>query len=838
MHRGRLRIYLGVAPGAGKTHAMLSEGIRRQARGTDVVLAVPDSSGRRPVEELAAKLPSLPTAAGQLDVAAVLDRRPAVVLVDDYAFDNPAGSARQHRWQDVEQLLAAGLDVLSTLNVDELAGLAGTVEQITGSRPGRTVPEVVARQASEIHLVDQTPEALRRRMAHGNIYPAERIDAALADYFRPGNLAALRELALLWLADRVEEGLQHYRAEHRIAVPWQTRPRIVVGLSGGRHDAALIRQAGRLSAAGGAELLAVHVVTGQSSPRRDAPPAEADPTALASHRALTAAVGGSYSVVRGADPARALVEFAETSNAGQLVLGAGRRPWYSDRIAGSSTAARTVRAAEAVAVSLVNQPPRTGLAGGRRMPGLGWPSWRRAGLGIALAILLLTGATLSLAAARQQLNLLSAVLVYLLATVLVAWVAGLLVAVATALAATALLNYYFTPPLHRFTVSDGNNALALLVFVLVSVLVAGLLDRADRRREQAVRASSEAQLLAAVAGSAVGRGATLAGLLEQVRETLGMRAVTLLEREGTGWQQAAAVGADPPRSPEQADVAVAADEQVTLLLSGALPAAGDQRVLRVIAAQAAAALRTERLAAEAERSQPLREVDRTRTALLAAVSHDLRTPLAGAKAAVSSLRDSSVAFSPADQAELLATADESLDRLAKLVANLLDMSRLQAGAMAVHRRVVTIDDVLARTLDSLGRNADRVSVAVPEELPPVNADPGLLERVIGNLLENALRVSPTDRPPLVTASAHQSRVQVRIVDYGPGLADSAKQRVFLPFQRLGDTSNTTGVGLGLALARGLAEAMSGSLTPEDTPGGGLTMVLTLAGAPDEYPGPR
>ncbi|HST47968.1 DUF4118 domain-containing protein [Jatrophihabitans sp.] len=830
MHRGTLRIYLGVAPGAGTTHAMLTEGIRRRRRGADVLLAVVASRGRRPIEDLAALLPALPGAAGTLDVPAVLARRPGVVLVDEYAFVNPAGTTREHRWQDVEQLLSAGLDVVSTLDIAEVAGLSGIVEQITGARPVRTVPDPVARAADEIQLVDQTPEALRRRMAHGNIYPAVRVDAALADYFRPGNLAALRELALLWVADRVAEGLQRYRAEHRIAVPWQTRPRIVVGLSGGRHDAALVRHAVRLTAGSGAELLAVHVVTGSQR--------EVDPIVLTTQRALSTAAGGSYHLLRADDPAAALVEFAEASNAGQLVLGTGRRRWHSDRIPGSGIAARAVRRSPAVAVTLVDQHPGSGWSGAPRRPGFGWPSWRRAGLGAALSVALLSLATLSLAATRQQLNLLSAVLVYLLVTVLVAWMGGVLVAIATALAATALLNYYFTPPLHRFTIGDANNALALAVFVLVSVLIAGLLDRAERRRRQAVRASSEAQFLATIAGSAARGGSALAELMEQVRHTFGMRAVTLLEREGAGWQVAAEIGADPPRSPEQADVVVAADEQTTLLLSGGVPEAGDQRVLRAVAVQAAAALRTERLEAEAERSQPLQEVDRTRTALLAAVSHDLRTPLAGAKAAVSSLRDPQVHFTPGDQAELLATADESLDRLAKLVANLLDMSRLQAGAMAVHRQVVAVEDVVARALDSLGPDADRVSVRVPAELPAVSADPGLLERVIGNLLENALRVSPAGRPPLVTASSHHSRVQVRIVDYGPGLAHAARQRVFLPFQRLGDTSNTTGVGLGLALARGLAEAMSGSLVPEDTPGGGLTMVLTLAGVRDEHPSPQ
>ena len=461
-----------------------------------------------------------------------------------------------------------------------------------------------------------------------------------------------------------------------------------------------------------------------------------------------------------------------------------------------------------------------------RHTGLLWPSWRRAALGAALAIALLTPITVALAALREHLNLLSAVLVYLLATVLVALASGLLIAILTAITATVLLNYFFTPPVHRFTIDEGNNALALVVFVVVAVIVAVLLDRAERQRRQAARASAQAETLATVAGSVLRGDSALSNLLDQVREIFGMRAVALVERDGDGWRPAAARGARPPATPDEADVVVPADERLTLLLAGSLLDADDQRVLRTVAIQAAAALRTERLAAEAEQTRPLREVDKTRTALLAAVSHDLRTPLAGAKAAVSSLRDASVSFTAEDQAELLATADESLDRLARLVANLLDMSRLQAGAMAVHRQVVAVEDVL----DSIGPHGDRVAVTVPPELPPVSADPGLLERVIGNVLENALRVSPAGRPPSVTARAWHSRVELRITDAGPGLADEAKQRVFLPFQRLGDTSNTTGVGLGLALARGLTEAMGGTLMPEDAPGGGLTMVLTLAAA--------
>lgn len=847
MHRGSLRLYLGAAPGAGKTFAMLTEGIRRAGRGTDVVIGVVQTHGRIATEELRHTLEEVPARWGELDVDAVLARSPAVVLVDEFAFRNRSDSSgtrhqKTQRHQDIERLLAAGIDVVSTLNIDELASVADIVERVTGVRPERTVADAIARRADEIQLVDETPQALRRRMAHGNIYPPERIDAALAAYFRPGNLAALRELALLWVADRVSEGLQRYRSEHDIDNSWPTRERVLVALSGRADGAALIRRAARLAGSTGAELSAVHVV----SATRDG----SDPAELAPQRALVEFLGGTYHAVRGADPAAALTDFARGVNATQLVLG-GRRPrGPAGWLYGSGLATRLARLSGDIDVHIVNQrspadaqPADAPSPDARRAPGapawrttLLWPSWRRAGLGAALSIVLLTALTLVLVAGRDQLNLLSAVLVYLLATVLVALAAGLGVAVLTAVAATLLLNYFFTPPLHRFTISESNNALALVVFVFVAVLVALLLDRAERRRREAVHASAEAEILATVAHSVLRGDAALPSLLEQIRKIFAMRAVTVLERGGTAdrWQVVATAGDQPPSSPEDADVVAPADERVALLLSGRLLQAEDQRVLHAVAIQAAAALRTQRLAAEAELSRPLREVDRTRTALLAAVSHDLRTPLAGAKAAVSSLRDRTVDFSPEDQAELLATADESLDRLARLVANLLDMSRLQAGAMAVLVQVVAAEDVVARALDLLGPDGDRVAVLLPVDLPAVSADPGLLERVIGNLLENALRVSPPTRAPLLTASAHDQRVELRIADAGPGLTDKAKQRAFVAFQRLGDTSNTTGVGLGLALARGLTEAMGGTLTPEDTPGGGLTMVIALRRAAD-YP---
>jgi two-component system sensor histidine kinase KdpD len=329
-------------------------------------------------------------------------------------------------------------------------------------------------------------------------------------------------------------------------------------------------------------------------------------------------------------------------------------------------------------------------------------------------------------------------------------------------------------------------------------------------------------------------------VLDRIREAFGMDSVTLLERgdnvpTGTTatWNVVAYSGLDAVTKPDLADVEVPAGRDLRLALRGHALTAADQRVLGAFVAYAAVALEQQRLAAEAEAARPIAEADRMRTALLTAVSHDLRTPLASAKAAVTSLRSPDVTWSAADREELLATADESLDKLTRLVGNLLDMSRLQAGAMSVFCRPTGLDEVVAAALDQLGPAGRNVIVDIPESLPEVNVDPAILERVIVNLTGNALRYSPPGKPPLLAASALGDRVELRVVDRGPGIPADDLDRVFVPFQRLGDTDNTSGVGLGLALSRGLTEVMGGTLDPEETPGGGLTMIISLLAAPGD-----
>ncbi|MER5333566.1 DUF4118 domain-containing protein [Micromonospora sp. NPDC002717] len=845
MPRGELRIYLGAAPGVGKTYAMLEEAQRRAERGTDVVIGFVETHGRRHTAAMIGELEIVPrrtiTYRGaeftEMDLDAVLARRPEVALVDELAHTNVPGSRNSKRWHDIQELLDAGITVLTTVNIQHLDSLNDVVAQITGTTQRETVPDQIVRAAEQVELVDMTPEALRRRMAHGNIYRPDKIDAALGNYFRVGNLTALRELALLWLADKVDEQLDAYRAQQGISATWEARERVVVALTGGPEGGTLIRRAARIAARSkGADLLAVHVARSDGL-------AGADPAQLARQRVLVESLGGTYHQVLGTDIPAALLDFARGVNATQLVLGASRRGRFA-QLFSRGVGVTTTALSGPIDVHLVTHAEVR-----RGRPGPAVPaalSRRRRLYGFALTVAGMPALT-ALLRALPDLTLTNDILIFLAAVVGVALVGGLWPALLAALGGSLLLNWFFAPPFYTLTIAEADNLLALGVFVGVAVAVSWVVDLAARRTREAARASADAQTLATVAGNVLRGQRPLPALLERLRETFALRAVSVLElaaeaagrpgrdREEDAWRVVASVGEAPAGSPSAGETTVPVDDRLTVVLSGRRLEAADRRIIEAFAAQAAVALRQERLAEEAAAARPLAEADRMRTALLAAVSHDLRTPLASAKAAVSSLRSRDVDFDAEDRDELLATADESLDRLGRLVANLLDMSRLQAGALGITASAIGLEDVVPRALDELGPQAADVTTDIPADLPAATADPGLLERVLVNLVANALRHSPPGRPPTITASAHSGQVELRVIDTGPGIAEDQWEQVFLPFQRLGDRDNTTGVGLGLALSRGLAEAMGGSITPETTPGGGLTMVLRLPAATPAEP---
>ncbi|MEU2915976.1 sensor histidine kinase KdpD [Streptomyces massasporeus] len=830
MARGKLRIHLGAAPGVGKTYAMLSEAHRRVGRGTDCVVGFVEDHGRPRTEVMLHGLEQVPRREleyrggvfPEMDLDAVLARRPQVALVDELAHTNVPGSRNAKRWQDVEELLAAGIDVVSTVNIQHLESLGDVVESITGVRQQETVPDEVVRRADQVELVDMTPEALRRRMAHGNIYQPDKVDAALSNYFRPGNLTALRELALLWVADRVDAHLTQYRSEHRVSAIWGSRERIVVGLTGGPEGRTLIRRGARLAEKGaGGEVLAVYIARSDGL-------TSASPKELAQQRTLVEDLGGTFHHVVGDDIPAALLAFARGANATQVVLGSSRRKTWQ-YVFGPGVGATVAReSGPDLDVHIVTHdevakgrglPVARGARLGRSRRVWGWIA------GVAGPPLL--AALLSIV----DLGLANDMLLFLALTVAAALLGGLLPALASAAVGSMLLNYFYTPPLHRWTIADPKNIIAIAIFVAVGVAVASVVDLAARRTHQAARLRAESEILAFLAGNVL-RGETgLEDLLERVREIFGMESAALLERAGDvePWTCAGRVGRGRPvERPDQADVDVPVGDHMALALTGRVLPAEDRRVLAAFAAQAAVVLDRRRLQEEADRARTLAEGNRIRTALLAAVSHDLRTPLAGIKAAVTSLRSEDVEWSEEDRAELLEGIEEGADRLDHLVGNLLDMSRLQTGTVTPLIREIDLDEVVPMALGGVPEGS--AVLDVPETLPMVAVDPGLLERAVANLVENAVKYSPPGAPVLVAASALADRVEVRVVDRGPGVPDEAKERIFEPFQRHGDAPRGAGVGLGLAVARGFAAAMGGTLNAEDTPGGGLTMVLTLRAA--------
>ena len=445
---------------------------------------------------------------------------------------------------------------------------------------------------------------------------------------------------------------------------------------------------------------------------------------------------------------------------------------------------------------------------------------RRQLYGGAVAIVVLPLLTLVLTGLRAQLSLTDDLLIYLLAVVAVAIVGGFWPAVFAAAVASVLINWYFTPPYHTLTIARPDNLLALLLFIVVAIVVSSVVHLAARRLVDARRSRAEAEALARLAGSVLGREDTPAVVLQHLQATLVVGA-ELLERIGDRWVRVAYCGDTSYGESRR----ILARDDVALVVHGAVPP-GSERLLEAAAGQAAAALDRDRLRTQAAQAEALAAGNRMRTALLAAVSHDLRTPLASIKASISSLRQSDVRWTPEDEATFLATIEESSDRLDSLIANLLDMSRVQTGALQPFLRPAAVDEIAPLALRGIS-GGERVRLDVPETLPLVLTDAGLLERALANLLANAVRFSPADRPPTLSASAYGDVVEVRIVDHGRGVAREDHGRIFEPFQRLGDQDATTGVGLGLAVARGFIEAISGSLQPSETPGGGLTMTVTL-----------
>jgi two-component system sensor histidine kinase KdpD len=819
MKQGRLRVLLGAAPGVGKTYAMLEEGARLKHEGKDVVIAIVETHGRAMTAALLEGQEIVPRKTvshrgvdlTEMDLDAVIARHPEIALVDELAHTNAPGFPNEKRWQDVQSLLDAGIDVISTVNVQHIESLRDVVEQITGAPQRENVPDSVLRKADQIEVIDLAPQSLRDRLAEGHVYPASRIDAALSNYFRLGNLTALRELALLWLADEVDTALKAYRTAKGIDSKWEARERVVVALTGGPEGETLIRRGARIAArSAGGELLAVHITSQDGL-------AESYPGALSAQRALTEKLGGTYHQVIGEDIPHSLVDFAKGANATQLVIGVSRRSRAAAAFTGPGTAATVIRESGTIDVHIVNHAA----AGGRfALPHVGGAlTVKRRLIGGIVALLGGPLVTLILYASRSADSITAEVLAFQLLVVAVALIGGAWPALFAAVLSGLTLDYFFVKPYFSITIASPVHFLALVLYVLNAILVSYVVNQAARRSRSAQRAQAESQLLATITGSVFRGQDALQALVSRTREAFSLEGVRLLAGDEVIFQEGDTTGTHV--------VTVATGERGSLELFGGDIQASERRLLSVIAAQIDAALEYRDLSATAKEVGPLTENDRVRSALLAAVGHDLRRPLAAATAAVTGLRSPGIAWSDGDRDELLATAQESLESLAALVTNLLDVSRLQAGSLAVSAHSMDVADVVLPALDELDLGPAHVELDLPSDLPPIIADAGLLQRVVVNLLDNAMRFSPPGHRVRVSASKFAGHVEIRIADEGPGVADERREDIFVPFQRLGDTDNLTGLGLGLALSKGFTEGMGGKLEAEETPGGGLSMVITL-----------
>jgi len=713
--RGKLRIYLGPAPGVGKTYAMLDEGWRRRERGTDVVVGLVVTHGRPKTIAQVRDLDIIPPKLiayrdhtwEEVDVDAILARRPQVALIDELAHTNVPGSQHERRWQDIERLLAAGIEVISTVNIQHLESVNDVVNRITGVVQRETVPDAVVRRADQIELVDMSPEALQRRMAHGNIYMPEKVDAALANYFRAGNLGALRELALLWLADRVEDSLQAYMHQHGIGEPWETRERVMVALTGAPGNDQIIRRAARMARRAHGDLVGVHVASDDGLK-------QAPSELLARHRTLLEELGGTYHTVAGTDVPSTLVRFAAAQHITQLVLGTSRRSRWTE-ITRGSVINRVVRASRGIDVHVISTGEESG------GPAMGRSRVRRGS---------------EMRRARDEID--------------------------------------------------------VMVSLVERLALANPVD----------------------------------AVVQEIRRTLRRDAAALLAPQGDGWLVEARVGEPAIARPDDGERYDLRDGHVLVMSGSALPAEDHKLVVSLLAfLEAATAI--QRLETQASTAGDLSRTSELRNALLAAVSHDLRTPLASIKALASGWLEPDVEWTRADTCDFMHAIDTEADRLHQLVENLLDMSRLQSGVLQLARRPSGLDEIVPAALAGLTEGQRAVVVDVPEDLPRVDVDPTLLERAVANVVDNALRHSGEDAPVRVEAAEVAGRVDLRIVDRGCGIPPAQRERVFQPFQRLGDTDVDTGVGLGLAVARGFVDAVGGELTLEDTPGGGVTMVISL-----------
>lgn len=842
--RGRLKVFLGMSPGVGKTYEMLRAARRRKAEGGDVVVGVVETHGRRETESL---LRGLEVMARQpidykarvlmeFDIDGALARRPDLLLVDEYAHSNVPGSRHPKRWQDVEEILAAGIDVWTTLNVQHLESLSDVVLRITGVRQRETVPDGALSKADDIEVVDITPEELRKRLAEGKVYVPETARLASENFFKVENLTALREMALRRAAQTVDDHLVATLREKGVQGPWAAGERILVLIGGDAMAGDLVRTGRRLS-----DMMMDAPWTVAHIDRPSASSADATRAArLADALKLAEQLGGRTVVLSGDDVVRTVMDHAHRNNVTQIVLGKGRDSRLNE-LFGRSLAAELLRSSRGAAIHIVTDRATDATPPARPRPGRGGDL---AGYAIGAGfVAVATGLALLLDRSFERVDL---GVVYLSAVLAAGVLYGLRPALAAATAAFLIYNFLFLEPRYSFSIGSPTDILTLVVFWAVA-LVTGYL--AGRVKEQARRAQRRASAVSALLAAsqtlsdADGLQETARVLAEQTAAAAGARAVVLLPRgedidlaasaPGTetlgsaamaaarwAWEHGEPTGYGTGTLPQtswtfrplqgvRGRAGVAGIEAEALA-----PGSDEERLALALLDQGAVALERARLAGEAVETESLRRADRFRGALMNSVSHDLRTPLSTVLGASTTLIDYSDTLSREVRDDLLLSIREEAERLNRYVGDLLDMTRLEGGGLNVRSDWVDVRDVLNAAAERVSRRLEtrRMTRDFPAQLSLVMLDQGLLEQAVVNILENAIAYSPDCSTIELAAYEDRGSVVISIEDEGKGIPTAELERVFDKFRRMEEPSDRSkGAGLGLAISRGFVEAMGGRI---------------------------
>ena len=850
--RGRLKIFLGAAPGVGKTYEMLSVARRKQAEGIDVVVGIVETHGRQETEALLAGLPQMARrhvpyrdrALEELDLDALLVRRPQLALVDELAHTNVPGSRHAKRYQDVQELLDAGIDVYTTLNVQHLESFNDIVERITGVEIRETVPDAVLEQARDVELIDLPPDDLIERLRQGKVYVPEAAPRALDNYFSRGNLLALRELALRAAAERVDDDMSTFMRAHAIAGPWPARGRLVVCIDATPASDHVIRTAKRLADQRHVPWTAVYVQTlgtGLITSHREQ---------LDANLALASQLGADTAILTADRVGEAIVDYSRTHNAAQIVVGRVRdlrhRLWPRRRLAqwllehGTEFEITVVGDATAEAASSRQRRPR---AWGPLL------TTREAVLAMAFA----AGATGISYPLEPFIGSSNLALIFLLAVTFAGAMGGLAASLLTSVAGFMAYNYLFTEPRYSLTVDQPSDVATLLVFLAVSFVVGQLAARMRRQASDAWRSTRRVETLFDFSrrlATAVDERDLLGAAAGGMSELLGQRCVILAsttERRATPPDEWVRAREFNDTDQAAADWALS-HREVAGHGTGTLPAASwhflpvvqsnqalgvigihfpgsvdavsaeQSRLLFTLQAQLSSAWERLRLRQLAQDARLRQTAESLRSALLASVSHDLRTPLVAITGGLTALRDLSHNIPETDKARLLAGAIAEAERLNRLIQNLLDMTRLSYGALTLRLAPLEVRDVVSEAISRLGSLLDAYEVAVnlPAELPAVQADATLLGQVLVNLLENAVKFAPPGSTLAIEAQSVKEGVQIAVIDQGPGISAAERDKVFDLFHRAQQRDSVAaGAGLGLSICKGFVEAMGGTIVAHE-----------------------